>query len=147
MRVDDLRKRRFYAVRVEGAVRGDAGTGQAPGQFRREQDIGQLRAAVRPHDPVAAPGEAEVVEVERAGAMGDRRHRDHARGGAAHHEIEQEIRQQEVAEMIDREGRLETIFRTLIDVGELRAGVEDKRVDTGTFKPLIYRLRKSSHAR
>ena len=44
----------------------------------------------------------------------------------------QRAQQQVVCEMIDREGRLETIFRTLIDVGELRAGVEDKRVNAGS---------------
>ena len=90
------------------AVGGHARSRQAARQLRREQDVGQLRPGVRAHDGVAAL-EPQVVEVDRSPAMADRGHRDHACGRAAHDEVEEQVGQEEVAEVVHGEGGLDPV--------------------------------------
>ena len=52
-----------------------------------------------------------------------------------------------MCEMIDREGCLETVCCALLEVRELRPGVEHKRIDTRPVKLVENRMGKSSHVR
>ena len=80
----------------------------APRQLEGEQEVHQLRQAVGAEAGVAAL-ELQVVEVDLGRTMRVRRDVDDAR--ARRQAIEQEVRQEEVAQVIEREGALEALRR------------------------------------
>jgi len=80
------------------------------GQLVREEHVRKLRARVGAHDLVALLV-SQVVEVERARAVANRRDGDDARGRALHEQIGEQRGEQEVAEMIDCEGHLDAVLR------------------------------------
>jgi len=128
---DDRAGRSAVAVAAQAAgdepgvqrVGGDAGSREAPGQLAGEVDVGQLRAVVGGDRPVEPLG-LQVVEVEPvAGSLvGARRHDHDPGGGAGAQVVHQQGGQEEVAEVVDAERRLEAVL------GEAVLGLDQPRV-------------------
>jgi len=92
------------------AVGGDAGAVEAPGQLIGEEDVGELGGAVDPHGAVA-PRVVEVVEVDPTEAVRVRGDVHDAGRGRCPQAREQEVRQQEVREVVHREHGLDPVHR------------------------------------
>ncbi len=113
------------------AIGGHRRPGQAPGQFGREEDVGQLRQSVDLHGPVALLG-LEVVEVEAPARRGVGRRRDvHDPPLPARLDpIEQQLGEEEGTQVVHGEGGLEAVDRQS-PLGQDDAGVVDQNVDVG----------------
>jgi len=111
-------------TRVE-AVGRDGGV--AALQLAREQDVAELARAVDAPGAEAAALGLEVVEVEQAALVGvaGRGHDAPARGGEP---LEQQLREQERGEVVEREGPLEAVGRHLARA-EHGAGIVREHVD------------------
>jgi hypothetical protein len=84
------------------AVRCHAGPFEAARELAREEHVRELRLPVRRHWAVAALG-VQVVEVDAGADVGARADVDDARGRAGAQPVEQQVRQEEVRQVIGRE--------------------------------------------
>lgn len=94
---------------------------QPPGQFAREEDVGQLRLAVGPPRAVIRR-ELQVAEVDLAAAMGIGRDVNDPRGAAFQQKRQKQMGQVEITEMVEREGHFEAIS-VLLPLPEDRARI------------------------
>ena len=101
--------------------------GGAPRELAREEDVRELRGAVLAHPEEAALAR-EIVEVDLAPRVRERGRLDDARSLES---IEQEVREEEGPEMVDREHRFEALLRELA-LREIDAGVVREDVDRST---------------
>ena len=114
-------------ARVE-AVRADAGSGETAGEFPGEEDIGELRAGLRPPAAVV-PNALQIVEVKLCGLMRIRGGQDDSRRRGGGELVAQCGCQQEVGHMVEREGGLQSLGRHAPGA-EHGAGIVDERVDS-----------------
>ena len=87
---------------------GDAGALELLGEAARGEHVGQLGAAVGLHDRVAVL-EAEVVEVHGPRVVGLRRREHDAGRSALDQPVAEQRGEQEAAEVVDRERRLDAV--------------------------------------
>jgi hypothetical protein len=122
-------------------VGGDAGALQAAGQLVGEHDVGQLGLVVGPLSGVSALA-LQVVEVDathRLGPGGD----GHDPCGCARLEpVEQQVGEQERAEVVDREGVFQAVGRGVAG-GPGAAHVVDQHVQA--WVPVENRYRQRAH--
>ncbi|MEJ0042246.1 MAG: hypothetical protein WDM81_08530 [Rhizomicrobium sp.] len=109
------------------AVGGHAAAFEAPRQLAREQDVHELRGAVGAEGAVAL-AELKVVEVDPAGAVGHRSGGDDARARRRLQVGQQNIGDDEIGQVVDREGHLQPVD-AFLPRGEDRAGIVDQDVD------------------
>ena len=122
-------------------VRRDARPLEPAGQLVGEQDVGQLGLVVRALTAVA-PLALEVVEVDAAHGLRARRDGDDPGRGGGPEPVQQQVRQQERREVVDRERALQTVLRDM-PCRPVAAHVVHQDVEARVCR--AYLLRETAH--
>src|SRR6187549_1104279 len=115
------------------AVGGDSRAPQSPRELIGEQDVGQLGLAVRPV-PIVAPLALEVGKVQLRSAVGARRDVDDSGGYSGPQTVQQQIREQEISQVVDGKLLLQAINRELAPAGK-HPGIVDQDVESRVALP------------
>src|SRR6185503_1487940 len=111
------------------AVGGDSRTPQSTRELIGEQDVGQLGLAIRPV-PIVAPLALEVGKVQVRSAVGAGRDVDDSGGSSGPQTVQQQIREQEIGQVVDGKLLLQAINRELAPASK-QPGIVDQGLDSG----------------